>query len=106
VQNRIEEVTGAIAGEDATGAVAAVGSGSEAECQDTGLGIAEAGDRACPVDLVDIGTALALADTLAVFAKSRAAFTCGNSFMERCEGRRSRWGGFPGPYRIWFPSKQ
>jgi hypothetical protein len=92
MQDGIEKVAGAVAGEDAAGAVAAVGSGSQAKGQDASFGVAEARNGAGPVDLVDVGAALALADALAVFAKSRTAFTCGDSFMERCEGGSSRQG--------------
>ena len=86
VQHGIEEVAGAVAGEDAAGAVAAVGSGGEAEGQDAGFGVAVAGHGTGPVGLVDVGAAFALADALAVLAKSRTAFTCGDSFMEHCQG--------------------
>jgi hypothetical protein len=100
VEDGIEEVAGAVAGKDAASAVPAVGSGSEAERQDAGFGIAEAGYRAGPVGLVDVGSAFALADALAVFTKSRAAFTCSNLLMQSCESGRSRSGGLRDPNRI------
>src|SRR6185437_5095754 len=100
VQHGIEEVSGAVAGEDSAGAIAAVGSRGEAEGQDASFGVAVARHGTGPVSLIDVGAPFALADALAVFAKSRAAFTCGDSFMEHCEGGRSWRGGLPDSYRI------
>src|SRR5580698_1404594 len=85
VEDGIEEVPGAIAREDAAGSIAAVGSGSEAQSQDAGSGIAEARHRPGPVGLIDVGAAFAFPNAFAVFAKSRAALTCGDSFMKHCQ---------------------
>jgi hypothetical protein len=100
MEDGIEEAAGAVAGEDSAGAVAAVGSGGEAQGQDAGFGVAETGNGPGPVGLVDVGAALALADALAILAKSRTAFTSGDSFMKHCKVGRSRWGGLPHPNRI------
>lgn len=85
VEDRIEKIPGAIAGEDPPGAIAAVGSRSEAKGQDTGFRIAKARNGTRPVGLVNVRAALALANPLAIFPKSRAAFTSGNLFMEHCQ---------------------
>ena len=61
VEDRVHEVAGAVAGEGTAGAVGAVRSGGEAEDQDAGARIAEAGDGSSPVGLVDKGAAAGLA---------------------------------------------
>ena len=100
VKDGIEEIARPVAGEDPTGAIAAVGSRREAQGQNASFRVAEAGHGTGPVGLVDVGAALAFADADAVFAKSRAAFTSGDSFMERCQGGWSRRGGVSDPNRI------
>lgn len=69
----IEEVAGAVTGEDAAGAVGAVSAGGEAEDEEAGGGVAEGGDGAAPVGLVEIGAALDLRDEAAVLAEAGAA---------------------------------
>jgi hypothetical protein len=61
VQDGIHEVAGAVAGEGAAGAVGSVGSGGEAEDEDAGARVAEAGHRFGPVFLVAVGFAAGLA---------------------------------------------
>jgi hypothetical protein len=90
MENGIEEITGAIPGEDSAGTIAAMRTGCQAERQDASFGITEPRDRTSPIRLVDIGAAFAFADPLAVFAKSWTALTCGDSFMKRCECGQSR----------------
>jgi len=70
VEDRVHEAAGAIAGKGAAGAVGSVGAGSEAEDEDAGAGIAEAGDGARPVIVVLVGAAAGLADAGAVFAQA------------------------------------
>jgi hypothetical protein len=93
VEDGVHEVAGAVSGEGTAGAVGTMGAGSESKYQEAGFGIAEAGDGTGPVGLVDVGSALALANADAVFAKSRAALTCGDLLMECCQVGRSWWDG-------------
>ena len=74
VQNGVHEEAGAVASEGTSGAVGAMGSGGEAEDQDTGKGVSEAGNGAGPVGLVLVGAAASLTDAFAVFAEAGAAF--------------------------------
>lgn len=85
VQDGIHEVAGAVAGEGATGAIGSVGAGGEAEDEDSGAGIAKAGDRAGPVGLVVVGAAFGFADAAAVVAKPIAPFTGGDGFVNLLE---------------------
>jgi len=55
VEDGVHEVAGAIARERAAGTVGSMGSGSQAEDEDAGARVAEAGNGAGPVDLVDVG---------------------------------------------------
>ena len=66
VEDGVHEVSGAVAGERAAGAVGSVSSGGEAEDEDTGVGVAEAWNRFGPVLLVTIGLAGVRADAAAV----------------------------------------
>ncbi len=75
VQDGIHEVAGAVAGEGTAGAVGSVGSGGEAEDENAGSRVAEAGDGAGPVGLVDVGATFGFADAAAVGAETWAAFT-------------------------------
>src|ERR1035437_10266839 len=70
VEHRVHEVSGAIAGERAAGAVCAVGSGGEAEDEDTGSQIAEARDGTRPVGVILVGTATGFANASAVVAQA------------------------------------
>jgi len=88
VEDGIHEVAGAVAGERAAGAVGSVGSGSEADDEDSGTGVAEAGDGASPVGLVLVGAAFGFADTLAVGAEAGAAFAGDDGLMNLLEKLR------------------
>jgi hypothetical protein len=88
VQDGVHEVAGAVAGEGAAGAVGSMGSRGEAEDEDSGLGVAKAGYGARPVGLVVIGTPFGLADAAAVDAKTRAAFTGDDGFVNLLEDWR------------------
>jgi hypothetical protein len=85
VEDGIHEIAGAVAGEGATGAVGSVGAGGEAEDEDSGAGIAKAGDGAGPVGLVMVGAAFGFADAAAVVAKPIAPFTGGDGFVNLLE---------------------
>ena len=62
MQGAVEPLAGAIAGEDAAGAVGAVGAGREADDDEARGGIAEAGDGAGPVGVGGVGGALVATD--------------------------------------------
>jgi len=85
VQDGIHKIAGAVASEGASGAVGSVGAGGEAEDEDSGAGIAKAGDGAGPVGLVVVGAAFGFADAAAVVAKPIASFTGGDGFVNLLE---------------------
>lgn len=88
VESAEEKIAGAVAGEDAAGAVGTVGTGGKAENEEAGGGVAEAGDGAAPVGFRLIGAALDDGDVGAVFAKSRALVTGDDGGGEGTEGHR------------------
>jgi hypothetical protein len=88
VQDGIHEVAGAVAGEGTAGAVGSMGSGGEAEDEDAGARVAEAGDGAGPVGLVLVGAPFGLADAAAVVAKTGAAFAGDDGLVNLLEERR------------------
>jgi hypothetical protein len=88
VENGIHEVAGAVAGEGAAGAIGSVGSGGEAEDEDAGAGISEAGNWAGPVCLVLVGATFGFADAAAIVAEAGATFTDDNSFVNLLEELR------------------
>lgn len=85
VEDGVHEVSGAVAGEGATGAIGSVGSGGEAEDEDAGVAVAEAGDGLSPVFLVAVGFAAVLADAAAVVAQSGTASAGGNAVLQQLE---------------------
>ncbi len=89
VESAEEKIAGAVAGEDAAGAVGTVGSGGEAEDEEAGGGVAEAGDGAAPVGLRLVGAAFDYGDVGAVFAETGALVTGDDFSGERTEGHRS-----------------
>lgn len=86
VEGAEEEVAGAVAGEDAAGAVGAVGSGGEAEDEDARGGVAEAGDGAAPIGLGLVGAALDFGDVLAVLAQAGTEVAGGDVVSEGGKG--------------------
>ena len=74
VQDGVHEVAGAVSGKGAAGAVGPVGSRGEAEDEDAGEGVAEAGNGTRPVGLILVGAAFDLADASAVVAEASATF--------------------------------
>ena len=88
MQNGIHEVAGAVAGEGAAGAVGSVGAGGEAEDEDAGPGVAEAGYGAGPVGLIDVGAPFGLGYAAAVVAEAGAAFTGDDGVMNLLEELR------------------
>jgi hypothetical protein len=72
VEDRVHEFGGGVSGERTTGAIAAVGSGGEAEDEDAGVGIAKAGNGARPVFAGKVGATLFAANALTVFDEAGA----------------------------------
>jgi len=90
MQHRIHEVSGAVAGERAAGAVGSVSSWCKAENKDAGLRIAESGHRLGPVFLVAIRFPTSLPDTTNVRYQAgtpRAARDVLLDLIEDWEGR-------------------
>src|ERR1700675_3052549 len=71
VQHRINEVAGSVSGERASGAIGAVGAGSESENEDAGMGITEPGNGLAPVLAVAVSAALLARDLLAIHDQTR-----------------------------------
>lgn len=80
VQNRVHEVAGAVAGEDAPGTIRAVRSGGKSQDKDAGAWIAKARHGTRPVGLIKVGTASNLADALAVASQPRTTLA-GNDVL-------------------------
>jgi hypothetical protein len=85
VQDGVHEIAGTVAGEGAAGAVGSMGSWGEAEDEDSCSWVAKAGYGAGPVGLVVIGTPFGFADAAAVDAKTGAAFTGDDGFVNLLE---------------------
>ena len=88
IEDGVHEVAGAVTGEDAASAVGSVSAGSQAEDEDAGARIAEAGDRAGPVGLVPIGTAFGFSDGSAVVSEARAKFARDDGVVNLLKKRR------------------
>ena len=82
VEDGVHEVAGAIAGKRSTCPVGSVGARGEAENEDAGVGVAEAGNRFGPVFLIAVGLAAGLADGVAVVAQTRTASAGDDVFVE------------------------
>jgi hypothetical protein len=91
VEDGVHEVSGTVACEGAAGAVGTVGPGSESKDQDACAWISEAGDRACPVGLVLVGTAAGFADSTAIISESRALFAGDDGLANLLEEYGRRW---------------
>ena len=85
VEDGVHEVAGAVAGEGAAGAVGAVGSGSEAENEDAGVGVSEAGDGLGPVLLIAEGFAAGFADAAAIVAQAGTTSAGGDVLLKLVE---------------------
>jgi len=72
MEGAVEELAGFVAREHAAGTIRSVGSGSQAEDQDTGLRIAEGRHGLAPIFVVEIGSALHLGDVAAMVAEAGA----------------------------------
>ncbi len=79
-----------VAGEGATGAVGSVGSGSQAEDEDTGVGIAESGDRLGPIFLVAVGFSASLADATDVGDQPRTTRAVCDVLLQLIENGEGR----------------
>src|SRR5262249_9372553 len=86
VERGVEEVAGAVAGEDAAGAVAAVRRGRQADDQHARLGIAEAGDRLAPVVLSAERTALDARDLFTPRDQPRTTAATYDLLVQHAEG--------------------
>ncbi len=85
VERGEEEVSGAVAGEEAARAVRPVRGGSEAEYDDRRVRVSEAGDGAAPVSLVLMGGLLLAGDLLAPLDEPRTAAAGRNLALQRGE---------------------
>jgi hypothetical protein len=100
VEDRIHEISGAIAGEGAPGAVGSVSSGGKPEDEDASFRIAESGDRARPVGVVDIGAAAGFSDASAVLTQTGAELAAGDRFADAKQvGGRGQHGKLAGSLR-------
>ena len=91
VKDRVHEVAGAVSGEGTPGTVGAVGAGSEAEDEDAGAWIAEAGDGSCPVFVVLVGATAGRADAGAIVAQAGTEFACGDGGADAVEIGCGSW---------------
>jgi hypothetical protein len=82
VQRGVEPVARSVAGEDAAGAVGAVGGRGEAEDVDGGLGVAEAGRGPAPVLLVAERRPLLACHPLAPLDQPRAGAALNDAPLE------------------------
>ena len=74
VQDRVHEIARAVASKGTPGAVGSVGARREAQDENTGSWVPEAGDGTRPVGLVQVGAAFRLANSLTVFTEARTEF--------------------------------
>jgi hypothetical protein len=74
MENGIEKVAGAVAGERAAGTVRSVGAGREAQNQHARMGIAERRNRPAPVLPISVGAATDAGYLRAVGAQPRTSF--------------------------------
>jgi hypothetical protein len=91
VEDGIHEVAGTVAGKGAASAVGAVGSRGQAEDENAGAGIAEAGHGAGPVDVILVGAAAGFADAATIFAQAGAEFAAEDRLTDAVQIRRGRW---------------
>jgi hypothetical protein len=91
VEHGIHEIAGAVAGEGATGAVCAVGSGGEAEDEHAGARITETGHRARPVDVILVGSAAGFSDASAIVAQAGTEFAADDRVANAVQIRRGSW---------------
>ena len=89
MQDRIHEVAGAIAGEDAAGSIGAMGSRSKPKDENAGAWVTESRHRPGPVGLVQEGTAANLPDPFTVGSQPRA--TLAGDDVVTNEVKRSAW---------------
>jgi hypothetical protein len=88
MERAVQPVSTRIAGEGATGAIAAVGSRCKTYQQEPGIGIAEPRYRTAPVLLVGEGSLPFERDIPAMGAKPRAELAGGDSFGQERKGHR------------------
>lgn len=89
VQNRVHEVSRAIAGEGPAGTVSSMGARRETENQNTGARIAKAGNGSRPVGLVKISSPFGLPDTATIIAQPGTTLAARDGVVNLLEeGRR------------------
>ena len=86
MQDGVQEVARAVAGERTAGAVGAVGAGGESKDEDAGARVAEAGDGTRPVGLVEVGAAAGLANGGAIGAQAGAKLAADDAVTHLLEG--------------------
>jgi hypothetical protein len=86
VESAVEKISGAVAGEHATGPIGAVGARSQANQQYFSVERTKGGHRFSPVVAVLVGFALYLCDSYAVFAKPGAAVAGSDRRLEAGQG--------------------
>jgi hypothetical protein len=95
MEDRVHEVSGAIAGEGAARPIGSVGSGCEAQDEDAGVGVAESGNGFGPVFLVAIGLATDFADAADVVDEPGTAGATGDGLLQLIENGKERFGSWP-----------
>ena len=81
VEDGVHEVAGAVAGKGSPRPVGSVGSWGEAQDEDAGVGIAEAGNGLGPIFLIAVGFAAGLADAADVSDEASAAGAGGDGVL-------------------------
>src|SRR5262245_19686244 len=92
VQSGHQEIPGAadaVAGEHAAGPVGAARRGSETDDEQARAGIAEAGNRFAPIEIVAVGAPLFARDLSAVSAKPRTAIAADDRVARLGKGKQT-----------------
>lgn len=90
MKDGIHKGPGAISREGTTRPVGAMGAGSQAENEDAGAGVSEAGNGTGPVGLVLIGTASGFANSLAVTEKAGTTVAPYDGVVDLLQNGRER----------------
>ncbi len=85
VEDRVHEVSGAVAGEGTAGAVGSVSAWRETHDENACIGVAEPGHRLGPVLLVTVGFATRLADAANVVDEARTTSAIGDGLLKLCD---------------------
>jgi hypothetical protein len=90
VEDGVHEVTGAVTGEGASGAVGAVSAWGKSNDEDACAWVSEAGDGPRPVGLVAVGAAAGFADSAAVVAQPGTALAGDDGLTNLLENGKRR----------------